>query len=118
MRILAHLQKTSGIYLEKEFRNRLFSQAYRNTGESLGGLASALGYHGKGRNGYVRNMWLGKQPVSSHKINKIAELADIPLSQVFRHRVDRQDNETIEDWTRSFKLFVQQSKELATKKHG
>ena len=101
-------------YLEKKFRNRLFSQAYRNIGESLGALALAVGYHGKGRNGYVRNMWLGKVPVSSRKIQKIARLAGIPLSEVFEHRVDKQHNLEIKNWVSSYRLFAQQSKETAT----
>lgn len=113
MRILVIRQTKSGIYLEKRFRNRLFSQAYKNAGESLRALALTVGYHGKGRNGYVRNMWLGKVPVSSYKIHKIARLAGIPLSKVFEHRVDKQQNLEIRNWETSYKLFVLHSNETA-----
>jgi len=101
------------IYLGKKFRNRLFSLAYLNSGKSLGAMALALGYSGKGRNGYVRNMWLGTVAISSPKIAKIAELAGISLSEVLSHRIDKQHNVEIEDWEVSFRLFVQRSKKQA-----
>ena len=101
-------QTISGIYLEKKFRNRLFGQAYKNSGESLSGLALAVGYYGKGRNGYVRNMWLGKVPVSSRKIDRIARLAGIPVQEVFEHRVDKKHNLEIDDWLKAFRCFNNQ----------
>jgi hypothetical protein len=102
-----------GLYLEREFRNRLFSKAYKNCGESLGSLATALGYNGGGRNGYVRNMWIGKVAISGPKLHRIARLAGISLSEVLSHRIDKQHNLELEDWAASFRLFVSQSKKNA-----
>ena len=103
-------EKKSAIYLEKEFRNRLFSLAYRNSGESLGSMALKLGYSGSGRNGYVRNMWQGTVGVSSRKIGRIAELAGFNLSEVLSHRTDKQHNVEIKNWEVSFRFFIQGSK--------
>lgn len=105
-------RKEQAIYLEKVFRNKLFSQAYMNCGESLGNLAVEIGYaRVGGRNGYVRDMWTGRVPVSRRKIQRIAELAEIPLQEVFDHGVTRQDNSEIADWTVSYRLYARQLKE-------
>lgn len=37
-------KKEQAIYLDKKFRNKLFSKAYKNCGESLGSLAVEIGY--------------------------------------------------------------------------
>ena len=90
------------IYLDRDFRNKLFSLAYINCGESLGSLASRIGYHGKGRNGYVRNMWKGTVAVSSPKIQIIAELAETSMSEVIEHKVEKESNVEIDDWVEAF----------------
>lgn len=94
------------LYLESDFRNELFSHAYVKSGGSLNALAKALGYSGRGRNGYVRNMWLGKLPVSKKKVHKIAELGGVKLSEVLSHVVEKEQNSELSDWMKSFKELV------------
>lgn len=99
------------IYLDKEFRNKLFSKAYKNCGESLGSLAVEMGYaRARGRNGYVRDMWMGKVPVSRPKLQRLAELAGVTLEEVLEHRVTKQENEEIRDWTSAYKTFTRNFK--------
>ena len=95
-----------GIYLDRDFRNKLFSLAYINCGKSLGSLAKEVGYHGKGRNGYVRNMWKGTTPVSSPKIQRIAELAEISMSEVLKHKVEKECHVEIDDWGIAFQSYA------------
>lgn len=101
------MRESRTIYLDSEFRNRLFSRAYKNCGESLRSLALALGYRGKVRNGYVRNMWLGRVPVSAVKIHQITRLAGISLTEVPSHIISKSDNLEIKDWAKAYKRFLE-----------
>jgi hypothetical protein len=107
-------KEEQAIYLDKEFRNILFSKAYKNCGESLGSLAVEMGYaRVKGRNGYVRDMWIGKVPVSRPKLQRLAELAGMTLEEILEHRVTKQQNEEIRDWTIAYKSFIRNLKKSA-----
>lgn len=92
------------IYLERDYRNLLFSKAYENAGESLCEIAWQVGYQGRGRNGTIRDMWLGKMGVSPQKLERIAELAKIPIEEVLNHKVSKEQNLEIEDWRRAFEF--------------
>lgn len=108
--------KEGSIYLDKEFRNKLFSKAYKNCGESLSSLAVEMGYaRARGRNGYVRDMWMGKVPVSRPKLQRLAELAGMTLEEVLKHRVTKQENEEISDWIIAYKAFTRNFKRSAEK---
>lgn len=85
------------MYLEKEFRNILFCKAYLNTG-SLGQMALELGNSGKGRNGPMRLMWLGINKIPGSKIERLAKLARIPVTEVLSHEVPKEQNQLIDDW--------------------
>jgi len=89
-------------YLEKDFRMMLFSKAYKNAGESLGNMALLIGYFGAGRNGHVRNMWLGRTHVYSTKIWKIAKLANISEAEVKKHMIEEQNNIEVYDWNTEY----------------
>lgn len=104
-----------GIYLEKDFRNILFSKAYENAGGSLGAMARELGYQGAGRNGVVRNMWLGTITVSAPKIERLAKLARIPLSKILSHEVTKEQNLVIRDWVEGFSQYKNSSGERQKK---
>ena len=97
------------IYLEKDFRNILFSRAYKNAGCSLGAMAFEIGYRGRGRNGTVRDMWLGKVSVSTPKIERIAKLAGFSLDDILIHKVAREENVQIENWTEAFTQYKEKA---------
>lgn len=110
------MTKTSdSIYLEHDYRNKLFSRAYENAGGSLGAMASELGYHGSGRNGIVRNMWLGTVSVSTPKIDRIAKLAGLSLNDVLTHRVTKEKNVQIRNWTEAFEQYKAKTKLMILK---
>lgn len=104
------LKPKKGIYLERDFRNILFSKAYDNAGGSLGSMASELGYNGKGRNGYVRNMWYGTTSISAPKFERLAKLARIPLPEVYSHIIDKEQNVLIKSWEESYQQYKNQQK--------
>ena len=62
------------VYLQPHYRSWLFCRAYVNTGEGLVGLAGRLGYKGQGRNGIVRDMWIGKLGIPDHKFSIYAKV--------------------------------------------
>ena len=86
------------LYLTKELRNRLFSRAYTASGCSLRKIADSLGFVGEGRNGPIRDMWLGRRSISRKHIETLANLAKIDLTEIIANTVAKQDNEEQEDW--------------------
>ena len=76
-----------------------------NSGESLGNMALNLRYKGKGRNGFVRNMWLGKVGIPEHKLELICKIAKVKKSQMKNHFVEKDKSSTIDDWVPVIQLF-------------
>lgn len=86
------------IYLKNSYRLWLFCRAYINAGESLKGIASVLSYSGKGRNGFVRDMWIGKFGIPDTKIEKLCELANVKKSDLIRNIIQKEKASSINDW--------------------
>lgn len=105
-----------GVCLERDFRNVLFSRAYENAGGSLGAIASEIGYFGQARSVPVRNMWLGRVKVPATRIEGIAKLARIPLSEVLKHEVDKEKNQEIENRLEAFERYKRNCKTRRMKK--
>ena len=105
------MQKPIGpIYLERDFRNILFCRAYENSGRSLAGIGSEIGYSAKGRNGLIRDMWLGTLGIPSAKISGISRLAGVPLEEVLSHMVSKNKNLEIKSWMEAFEQFQSPNK--------
>jgi hypothetical protein len=60
-------------------------------------------------------MWIGKVPISRRKVEKIAELAGMSLKDILEHRVSKQQNLEIADWTISYKAFIRRLKKETNK---
>jgi len=87
-----------GVYLKKDLRNVLFARAYTHAGGSLRRIADNLGHIGKGRNGGVRDMWLGRRPIPEAHLEKLARLAGIDMQTVRSGIVNKQANQEQKDW--------------------
>ncbi len=98
------------IYLEREFRNILFCRAYKNSGRSLAGIGSEIGYSAKGRNGIIRDMWLGTVGIPSAKIGSISRLAGFPLEEVLSHVVSKDKSLELKSWMEAFAQFQRPEK--------
>jgi len=95
------------MYLKKDFRNVLFSKAYENSGQSLCSIALELGYSGSGRNGIVRKMWLGTAGIPPNKIEKIAKIAGLSITEVSKNTVSKEENIEIGDWMAAFRQYTE-----------
>lgn len=104
------------VYLERDFRNILFSRAYENAGGSLGAIASEIGYSGQARCVPVREMWVGRGKIPATRIEAIAKLARIPLSEVLKHEVDKEKNQQIKDRLEAFEQYKSNCKNRRMKK--
>lgn len=85
------------IFLRLEIRNKLFTRAYVASG-SLRGIAHTLGHRGKGRNGMIRDMWLGRRPIPEKHLQTLASLAGIDLEVIRASIVNKQENQEQRDW--------------------
>jgi hypothetical protein len=93
------------IYLEKEFRVKLFSKAYDKSG-SLGGIAKDMGYHGRpGINGVARDMWLGKRGIGRNKIETLLKLTGIQLSELMKNVTVKEKSVEVESWMQSYNEY-------------
>jgi hypothetical protein len=93
------------IFLESEFRNLLFCKAYENSGRSLSSLGSQIGYIARGRNGLIRDMWLGTLGIPSIRINGISKLARLNPNEVLSHQISRDKNLEIKSWMEAFDKY-------------
>ena len=85
-------------YLEWKFRNWLFIRAYVKAG-SLAGIANHFHYVAtRGKNGAIRDMWLGKKAIPAAHVAEIAELADIEINELMMHLVPKSANLQQLDW--------------------
>lgn len=93
------------MFLEPSYRDWFFCKIYENSGESLGGLARQLGYVGKGRNGPMRNMWIGKIGIPDHKIDDFCKLAGISKSDMLKHAISKENSKQSDDWVKTFQIY-------------
>ena len=92
----------TSVYLEKEFRVKLFSKAYEKSG-SLRRIAINMGYPSRpGLNGTARDMWLGKRGIGRHKIEYLLKLTGIPIDELINNIVPKDKSVEIDDWLRSY----------------
>lgn len=68
-------------------------------------MATELGNSGKGRNGPVRLMWLGKVRIPGSKVERLAKLGKIPLSEVLKNVVTKDQNLEINNWFEAFEEY-------------
>jgi hypothetical protein len=86
------------IYLESEFRNKLFSHAY-DKGGSLAGIGVIMGYLSRpGLNGTSRDMWLGLHGIPKDRILCLCEAIDFSLKEVLKHTIEKNKNVIFKDW--------------------
>ena len=86
------------IYLEPVYRNWVFLRAYKNAG-SLSGIANHFHYIASaGKNGAIRDMWIGKKGIPSHHITELCNLAEVAVEGLEEHRVERSANVEQSDW--------------------
>lgn len=95
-------EKTSklpaAIYLEKEFRIKLFSKAYEKSG-SLGGISKEMGYPSRpGINGVSRDMWLGKRGIGRDKIMRLLRRTGISFDELLKNVIPKECSEEIDSW--------------------
>jgi hypothetical protein len=108
---------THSIYLERDFRNILFSRAYENAGKSLRAIASEIGYKSAvAGNVPIRDMWLGIKKIPTSRIEGIAKLARISLSEILKHEVNKEDNQKIADRLEAFEQYRRNYKNRKMKK--
>lgn len=93
------------VFLEQSYRTWLFCRLYIESGESLGEMARLLGYAGKGRNGTIRQMWLGRLGIPEAKLDKICNIVTISKTDVLNHAIDKKQSELIKDWVQAVILF-------------
>ena len=90
------------LYLEREFRNQLFSICYDEAG-SLAELGKMLGYQSKaGINGIVRKMWLGESPIPQNRLTVLLNMAGLDLSSIQDKIVSKEQNIRFEDWVDAY----------------
>ncbi len=90
------------IYLNKEFRTKLFSKAYDKSG-SLRGIAIDMGYPGRpGLNGVARDMWLGKRSIGKHKVEYLLKLTGISLEEFTANIITKDKSVETENWTQAY----------------
>lgn len=94
-----------GVYLEKDFRNRLFSICYDEAG-SLAELGKMLGYLSKaGVNGTVRRMWVGESSIPEKRLTALLSLARMDSDSVQDRIVPKEQNIRFEDWVAAYTLY-------------
>ena len=71
---------------------------YLNSGESLANMAKLLNYTGKGRNGPVREMWVGKRGIPEKKFDLFCKLAKESIAKTRSFEVSTSKNELVDDW--------------------
>lgn len=95
------------IYLEREFRELLFSRCYHVCG-SLGGIARAMGYPSRpGINGPPRDMWRGSMAIPSTRISALARIASMSTDEILANRVTKEQNEASDGWERIYERYLQ-----------
>jgi hypothetical protein len=93
-------RKRESIYLEPVYRNWVFLRAYTNIG-SLSGIASHFHYIASaGKNGAIRDMWIGKKGIPAYHITELCNLAEVTVEGLEQHRVERSANVEQSDWMR------------------
>jgi hypothetical protein len=91
-----------GVYLKRDFRNRLFSICYDEAG-SLAELGKMLGYSTKaGVNGSVRRMWVGESPIPEKRLTALLKLAGIDSNSAQDKIVPKEQNIRFEDWVTAY----------------
>ncbi len=94
------------VYLEREFREMLFAKCYHDCG-SLGEMGKRMGYSRRpGINGTVRDMWLGTVAIPGKRIEALATLASTSSTEIFAHKVPKEQNVASEDWRSSYERFL------------
>lgn len=98
--------KSMPVYLDKEYREWLFSICYHACG-SLGEIGRGMGYQGRpGINGPVRDMWLGSVAIPGKRIAALAALVPVSVEEVLAHSVPKERNELTEDWRASYEKYA------------
>jgi hypothetical protein len=93
------------IFLDVSFRNWVFGRAYSEAG-SLTEIARIFGYIAKsGRNGGVRDMWLGKKPIPYQHLMKLAHLAGVDFVELEAHIIKEGSNSVQNDWLPAMRLL-------------
>jgi len=93
------------MYLELNFRISLFCKAYESSNESLSELAKEMGYVGKGKNGKVRDMWLGLNSIPESKLNVLSQITGISEKDILNNRIRKEKNKKIDDWFQTLKIY-------------
>lgn len=89
------------IYLEKIFRIWIFCNLYQRENCSLSQIANEFNYEGKGRNGKIRDMWLGVIGIPERKIEIISKITGISQEEILMNQINKNESEILSDW-RSF----------------
>lgn len=93
------------MFIEFEFRNWVFVRAYIRAG-SLAEIANHFHYAASGgKNGAIRDMWLGKKGVPAFHTAELAGLAEISLDELEKHRVQKPGRAQQLDWIRVVLLY-------------
>ena len=83
------MSETLSVRLERRFRQELIETAIETAGSKYA-LAMALGYLSKG-SGKTINEWLeGRANIPYSKLEKLCEIARIPLSEALNHTTQKQ----------------------------
>ena len=96
-------------FLECKYRMLFFSKMYVNSGESLGNMAKLLNYTGKGRNGPVREMWVGRKGIPDQKFDLCCKLAQEPIVKARSFIVPKSENKLVDDWVVHFRAYKENS---------
>src|SRR5436853_7535365 len=102
------------VYLEKDFREMLFSKCYHLCG-GLAEIGKGMGYEKKpGLNGPIRNMWLGVVAVPGKRVEALATLVSISSQEILAHRVSKEQNLVSEDWGPTYERYLRTSNAVPT----
>ena len=103
------------IYLERDFRNLLFSLCYQKAG-SLREIGIEMGYTPtRGLNGMARNMWLGRNGIPWYRIEALSKLSGLHMECIYSSIVSKDENIPIDDWVPAYEKF--QTKVLNSPPH-
>lgn len=90
--------KRGSVYLELAYRNWLFLQAYQRAG-SLSEIANQFHYVASaGKNGAIRDMWIGRKGIPFHHLSELASLAGVSFGDLEEHRIEKHANIEQSDW--------------------
>ena len=94
-----------GIYLNKNFRVWIFCNMYKKSNSSLSDIARQFDYRGNGKNGKIRDMWLGIIGIPEKKMDIISQITKILKKEILSNQIKKEESEIVSDWMNFVLIF-------------